>query len=278
MALGGRARGHGDGDLDPVAAPGLGRVQGAVGLAQQLLGLDGVLGSVAMPKLAVIVPTREMSARSIARRSFSASSSAPSRSVSGSSSRNSSPPKRAAKSLARMLAASSDPIAASTLSPRSWPCRSLICLKWSRSSSTADSGVTRPAGVGDHPLDRLVGGAAVGQPGERVAGGAALGHGEVALVGQDRRGLDDGLAHAVAPRLRRSALAGDQHRADHLAADQQRLAQDRAGDLAARLALHQRALAGLRAVGAAEAHGQARARAQLLGLSCRRSGRRVRRR
>ena len=62
--------------------------------------------------------------------------------VSGSSTSSSSPPKRPAKSLPRKHDRSAAPTAASTSSPLAWPKRSLICLKWSRSSIAAASGVS----------------------------------------------------------------------------------------------------------------------------------------
>ncbi len=74
------------------------------------------------------------------RRSFSATDAAASTSVSGSTIRNSSPPYRPAVSIARTLAASSDPTWRSTWSPALWPWESLRRLKWSRSTRITDSG------------------------------------------------------------------------------------------------------------------------------------------
>ena len=65
---------------------------------------------------------------------------------------------------------------------------SLICLKWSRSTSTAARG--SPCGRPGPPFaERVVGGALVRQAGQRVGEGAVLGEGEVAQVRQHRGGL-----------------------------------------------------------------------------------------
>ena len=53
-------------------------------------------------------------------------------------------------------------------SPAAWPCRSLICLKWSRSSSTTEIGLAALPCGGTDDGQLGVPAAAVGQPGQRV--------------------------------------------------------------------------------------------------------------
>jgi hypothetical protein len=78
------------------------------------------------------------SARSTASAAMAASSGAR---TSGSSAMNSSPPWRATVSLARSAPTSRSPACTSRRSPTAWPCRSLTCLKRSRSMNIT---ATRP--------------------------------------------------------------------------------------------------------------------------------------
>ena len=128
------------------------------------------------------------------------------------------------------------------------------------------------AGLRGHPLERVVDGALVGQPGQRVGRGAQLGQRQVAEVREHRRGLGDRLVDAPAVGVGRRSADADEHRADHLAADQQRLAHRGVRELAADLALHDLLGRFAALVGAVEADGEAAAR---LGLRERRLQRAV---
>ena len=81
---------------------------------------------------------------------------------------NSSPPRRATKSLRRMVCRSRSETSSSVASPAGWPWRSLIALKPSRSSASTASGMPGPLRAGDGALERLGQGAAVGQPGQGI--------------------------------------------------------------------------------------------------------------
>ena len=59
--------------------------------------------------------------------------------VCGSSTTNSSPPYRNAKSIIRKWSRMSCPTCASSLLPCRWPCVSFTCLKWSRSRNTSEN-------------------------------------------------------------------------------------------------------------------------------------------
>ena len=89
-------------------------------------------------------------------------------SVPGRISANSSPPIRAAVSVARTTPRSALPTALSTSSPYGCPCASLTALKLSRSSITSASGALTAAGLLQLGGQDLVEAAMVGQPGERV--------------------------------------------------------------------------------------------------------------
>ena len=94
----------------------------------------------------------------------------------------------------------------------------------------------RAAGLREHALERVVDGAPVRQPGQRVGRGAQLGEREVAQVGEHRRGLGHRVVDAAALGSVGAPPLLDEHRADDLAADEQRLAgrlaRLRAADLA----------------------------------------------
>ena len=72
----------------------------------------------------------------------------------------------------------------------------------------------------DHANEVLAEAARVRQAGQRICGGANLGDGEVAEVREHRSGLADGLVYPALLRRAQRPLVGDEHRADHLAADE----------------------------------------------------------
>ena len=90
--IGGQQARCGDRDLDPVAPPRLGGVQRPVGLAQQLLGLDGVIGKRGDPEARGQRPDLADLGPLDRTPQLLGDLEAPPLSVSGSSSRNSSPP------------------------------------------------------------------------------------------------------------------------------------------------------------------------------------------
>ena len=92
----------------------------------------------------------------------------------------------------------------------------------------AASGVIRSVGLSHHPLQGVLGGALVRQPGQRVVVGPELGQREVAQVAQHRRRLGHRVPDPELVIGRQRILVRDQHRSDDLPAHQQRLA-DRAG-------------------------------------------------
>ena len=59
----------------------------------------------------------------------------------------------------------------SALSPAAWPWVSLICLKWSMSSTTSAHGAAIRVGARELGLEPLLEGAAVERAGQRVLGG-----------------------------------------------------------------------------------------------------------
>jgi hypothetical protein len=115
-------------------------------------------------------------------------------------------------------------------------------------------------------MERLDGCAAVGKPGERIACRTRLGQHQVALVGEDRRGLRHRRAHPSPVIGVDRPARGDEHRTDHLAADEQRLTNRCRGQLAADLAAQQDIVTRVVIVRAAETHGHARMRRQLRGV------------
>ena len=145
-------------------------------------------------------------------------------------------------------------------------------LKWSRSRKIARQRRRGAAGLRGHALERVVDGALVRQPGQRVGRRAPLGQRQVAEVREHRRGLADRCVDAPAVAVGRRPADADEHRADDLAADQQRLADRGVRELAADLALMISSGRFAALVGAVEAHGQAGAR---LGLRERRPQRAV---
>ena len=78
----------------------------------------------------------------------------------------------------------------------------------------------RPGSLGDHSHQALAQAARVGEPRQAVRCRAHLGDGEVAEVGEHRRRLADRLVDPAPLRLRQRQLVGDEHGADHLAADE----------------------------------------------------------
>ena len=122
---GGGRFGHVGAVRDAVAAVPLALVQRPVGVGQQVGGDWPVPGvQVAQPRLAV---TGECCQRAwaMARRMRSAAASAPARSVSGSSTVNSSPPTRAPRSVGRRVRWTIVATATMTESPAGWPKLSL---------------------------------------------------------------------------------------------------------------------------------------------------------
>ena len=81
---------------------------------------------------------------------------------------NSSPPKRATESDARIACASREPICCSSQSPLSWPRLSLTTLKRSTSMNTTANRPPRAARAGERVLEAVAEQRAVGQPGQRV--------------------------------------------------------------------------------------------------------------
>ena len=202
-----------------------------------------------------------MSSAAIAARTFSATSSAPAWSVSGSSRRNSSPPRRPAKSLARTVPESAcadggEDVVAGAVAEAVVDLLEVVEVE----QHGAERG-QRAAGVGDHALEGVVAGAGVGQAGERVGGRARLGD------RQQRRLASTGPAWATdsSTRVRWSVgerlLALHEHRADHLAADERRHAGDLLGGAAADRAGEERIARGALLVGARQPHRQAVVRA-----------------
>ena len=148
------------------------------------------------------VPGREISA--IAARIRSAISSAAAISVSGSRTANSSPPLRPAKSPAPQHAAQRRADAGQDLVAHRVPALVVDLLEVVEVEQEQRERRLGRRGLGERPLQRVGDGALVGQPGQAVGGGADLGHGQVAQVGQHRRGLADRVADPLllAPRNR----------------------------------------------------------------------------
>ena len=84
---------------------------------------------------------------------------------------NSSPPKRATRSIGRTLSSSAVATAWSTWSPAAWPWVSLTRLKWSMSSISSSAGSPAARHAVDLARQRQLEAAPVGQPGQRVAAG-----------------------------------------------------------------------------------------------------------
>ncbi len=101
---------------------------------------------------------------------------------------------------------SSPPAPAAAASPATWPCSSLNCLKWSRSSIATHSGPSRRA-RSELAVELLEPGTPVGEPGERV------GAGELDRLDQQRLALELELA----PRRdqRRDHAGGERDRHHH---------------------------------------------------------------
>jgi hypothetical protein len=115
-------------------------------------------------------------------------------------------------------------------------------------------------GLGDHAAERVVDAAAIREAGERVGGGPALRDGEVAQVREHGSGLGHGLVQPPVGLVAQIVGVGEQDGADHLAADQERLAARRAVQVPADRAGEHLAVLVLVAVEApAEPHRHARA-------------------
>ena len=107
--------------------------------------------------------------------------------------------------------------------------------------------------VGDHARGVALQGAVVWQAGEGVRRRAHLRNCEVARVGEHRRGLDNRVPDPIPMRLREGVHVLDEHRPDHLAAHEQRLAGGAlSAPLAAELAFHEGRVPGLLLVDPAE--------------------------
>ena len=129
-------------------------------------------GMVATPALSVTV--RGSAAWTKAARTRSATGRRPMREQSGSTTANSSPPSRAARSDALVRRASASATVRSTASPAGWPCSSFTALKWSTSNTSRLTGPLGARRAGDLEGERLLEEPAVGEPGEVVAGGELL--------------------------------------------------------------------------------------------------------
>ncbi len=157
--------------------------------------------------------------------------------ASGTPRRRSARRSRWSRSVLRMTS----PTAARASSPAPWPKRSLICLKWSRSSRIARDRRQRAAGRGHHALEVV--------PARRASWAGPVSasvEARVSAMARLRRLASTGAAwamesrHALALARRERRRGLDQHRADDLAADQRRHARDLGGRLAAHLAGQQR--------------------------------------
>ena len=206
-------------------------------------------GCTATPKLAVMArSTPATASAATAMRSFSATSSAAAARVSGSRTMNSSPPIRPTKSLAGVRGehdADRGEHRVAAVVPVGVVDRLEVV------EVEHDRGQRRPPArrLGHHAPELVLGGAAVGQPGERVGRGPVLGQREGAQVGEDRRGERDGVVDApLLHHLKRLGVL-DQHRADDLAADEQRRAGVVAPRRRRRLALEHGRRGGARLVG-----------------------------
>lgn len=120
-------------------------------------------------------------------------------------------------------------------------------------------GADRPRRLSDHPFEGVLHCPLVGQTSQWVGSGSQLSEREIAQVPEDGRGLGHALADPPGRAAVRFAGVADEHRADDLPADEQRLTGRDTGQLSAHLAAGQRGAVATLGVAAGEPNGQARA-------------------